>query len=208
MGPTEVRSAGDTTFILEETTPFATPLEQTQPAMPEANPIEEAKNQISNSPAQETTNPDQSPALPPSPPPPTRATTEKRSQINSNLILPTAAQNDKRDVANPNAVPLTTATTSGTAPMTTSTNPASWTTTTASSRIAPSTTSMSSDKHDIVCPDPTAHRDTKLQEQASTAALYVTRTGNTPKPQEGVLDANNKLSSRSTPVCFHILSSH
>lgn len=49
-----------------------------------------------------------------------------------------------------------------------------------------------------VCPDPTAHqhRDTRLQDSASTAALYATKTGK--KQKEDVLDANNKLSSRST----------
>lgn len=46
------------------------------------------------------------------------------------------------------------------------------------------------------CPDPSVHRDSKLQEQASTAALYVTRSKSA-TPKENVLDANNKLSSRS-----------
>lgn len=44
------------------------------------------------------------------------------------------------------------------------------------------------------CPDPSVHRNTKLQEQASSAALYVTKPK---KNTDGVLDANNKLSSRS-----------
>jgi hypothetical protein len=48
-----------------------------------------------------------------------------------------------------------------------------------------------------VCPDPTAHRDTRLQEQASGAALYATKSGKSSRPKEDVLDANNKLSSRS-----------
>jgi hypothetical protein len=55
-----------------------------------------------------------------------------------------------------------------------------------------------------VCPDPTAHRDTRLQEQASNAALYVTKTGKSTRQKEDVLDANNKLSSRSK---FRIISS-
>lgn len=50
------------------------------------------------------------------------------------------------------------------------------------------------------CPDPSAHRDTKLQEQASSAALYVTKphtkAGSREEVQD-ILDANNKLSSRS-----------
>jgi hypothetical protein len=66
-----------------------------------------------------------------------------------------------------------------------------------SSEYAPSTTTSFIDKHDIVCPDPTAHRDTRLQEQASTAALYVTKTGKNSKQRDDVLDSNNKLSSRS-----------
>jgi hypothetical protein len=48
-----------------------------------------------------------------------------------------------------------------------------------------------------VCPDPTAHRNTRLQEQASGAALYATKSGKSSRPKEDVLDANNKLSSRS-----------
>lgn len=44
------------------------------------------------------------------------------------------------------------------------------------------------------CPDPSVHRNTKLQEQASTAALYVTKKHD---PKDGLLDADNKLSSRS-----------
>lgn len=46
------------------------------------------------------------------------------------------------------------------------------------------------------CPDPSVHKDSKLQEQASTAALYVTKSKDTDSNQS-VLDANNKLSSRS-----------
>jgi hypothetical protein len=48
-----------------------------------------------------------------------------------------------------------------------------------------------------VCPDPTAHRNTRLQEHASNAALYATNSGKSTKQKEDVLDANNKLSSRS-----------
>ncbi|GAB7349684.1 hypothetical protein MBLNU459_g0355t1 [Dothideomycetes sp. NU459] len=46
------------------------------------------------------------------------------------------------------------------------------------------------------CPDPSVHRNTKLQEQASTAALYATSPSRN-DPKDGLLDANNKLSSRS-----------
>lgn len=60
-----------------------------------------------------------------------------------------------------------------------------------------------------VCPDPAAHthRDTRLQEQASNAALYVTKTGKSTKQKEDVLDANNKLSSRSRTLLFILRSS-
>lgn len=49
------------------------------------------------------------------------------------------------------------------------------------------------------CPDPSAHRDTKLQEQASTAALYVTSPARKKQQASGdfdVLDKDNKLSSK------------
>jgi hypothetical protein len=55
----------------------------------------------------------------------------------------------------------------------------------------------SSDKQNMACPDPSAHRDTKLQESASAAALYATKSRSKSKPRDDVLDANNKLSSRS-----------
>lgn len=60
-----------------------------------------------------------------------------------------------------------------------------------------------------VCPDPAAHthRDPRLQEQASNAALYVTKTGKSTKQKEDVLDANNKLSSRSRTLLFILRSS-
>lgn len=57
-----------------------------------------------------------------------------------------------------------------------------------------------------VCPDPTAHRDTRLQEHASNAALYATKSGKSTKQKEDVLDANNKLSSRSKIHTILILS--
>jgi hypothetical protein len=74
--------------------------------------------------------------------------------------------------------------------------------TTRSSPPLPVTTSAS----DVlpVCPDPTAHRDTRLQEHASNAALYATKSGKSTRQKEDVLDANNKLSSRSK---FHTIPS-
>ena len=50
---------------------------------------------------------------------------------------------------------------------------------------------------DMACPDPSVHRDTKLQEQASSAALYATSPGKKMDPREGLLDKDGKLSSRS-----------
>lgn len=49
------------------------------------------------------------------------------------------------------------------------------------------------------CPDPSVHRDTRLQEQASTAALYVTNKHKA-APKDNILDADNKLSSRSNTL--------
>lgn len=47
---------------------------------------------------------------------------------------------------------------------------------------------------DVPCPDPSAHvKNSKLQEQASTAALHGARTDKPPS----VLDANNRLSAAS-----------
>ena len=52
--------------------------------------------------------------------------------------------------------------------------------------------------NEVPCPDPSMHRNTKLQEQASTAALYVTSPAKKIDPREGLLDKDGKLSSRST----------
>ena len=48
---------------------------------------------------------------------------------------------------------------------------------------------------ELACPDPSVHRDTRLQEQASTAALYATSPGKKTGPQADLLDKNGKLSS-------------
>ncbi|GAM84690.1 hypothetical protein ANO11243_026890 [Dothideomycetidae sp. 11243] len=54
------------------------------------------------------------------------------------------------------------------------------------------------------CPDPSVHRDTKLQEQASTAALYATSPSRQQRaPTEdasSILDSDNKLSSKSAAM--------
>jgi len=50
---------------------------------------------------------------------------------------------------------------------------------------------------DIACPDPSAHntKDTKLQNAASTAALYVTSPAK--RDAKDILDKDGKLSSAS-----------
>jgi hypothetical protein len=56
---------------------------------------------------------------------------------------------------------------------------------------------------DMHCPDPSMHEhQNRLSEQASTAALYVTnpaaRSERAATPKQDILDADGKLSSRST----------
>ncbi|KAF4550312.1 Eisosome-like protein [Elsinoe fawcettii] len=52
----------------------------------------------------------------------------------------------------------------------------------------------------ITCPDPSLHRDTKLQEQASTAALLATSPARQKPNASSILDKDNKLSSRSAAM--------
>ena len=161
MESAEIKSTGDTTFLLEHHTPDPTPLTETKPALTsEANPIEEAQNSISN----------RNQAPPPLNTTTKQATTgtEKRIDMTSTPATSTTTGMDRRDMASPNTAPSTT---------------------------------TSSDRHDMVCPDPTAHRDTRLQQQASSAALYVTKPAKNADP---ILDANNKLSSRSKLHSFQL----
>ncbi|KAG8623193.1 hypothetical protein KVT40_008169 [Elsinoe batatas] len=51
----------------------------------------------------------------------------------------------------------------------------------------------------ITCPDPSAHRDTKLQEQASTAALLAASPRHKTNASD-ILDKDNRLSSRSAAM--------
>ena len=54
------------------------------------------------------------------------------------------------------------------------------------------------------CPDPSAHKDSKLQQQASTAALYATSPAK--DSNEGILDKDNKLSSRGKRLRTYCLA--
>lgn len=51
--------------------------------------------------------------------------------------------------------------------------------------------------NNITCPDPSVHRNTKLQEQASTAALLASSPSRNKVQASDILDKDNKLSSRS-----------
>ncbi|THX29523.1 hypothetical protein D6D12_04128 [Aureobasidium pullulans] len=250
MESAEVKSTGDTTFLLEQHTPDPTPIEEKQAPMNASNPIEKAKSQITApsstpdptpsrptattdttsmtatpGPIKTTTNvypaesdsqpstqssdrtatasapikttinvyPSESISQPPTsqstqstqPTQSRTATSGKRDTRNSNAASSATAGNTKSNMQSSNTAPLPLAD---------------------SSEYAPSTTTSFIDKHDIVCPDPTAHRDTRLQEQASTAALYVTKTGKNSKQRDDVLDSNNKLSSRSAAASLKYAS--
>ncbi len=51
-------------------------------------------------------------------------------------------------------------------------------------------------KYGMVCPDPKAHKkDTKLQDQASSAALHKPHPERDSTKQDNILDSNNRLSS-------------
>jgi len=54
---------------------------------------------------------------------------------------------------------------------------------------------------ELACPDPSAHRDTRLQEQASTAALYATSPGKKTDLRADLLDKDGKLSSAGMHNC-------
>ncbi|PSK55381.1 hypothetical protein B9Z65_2770 [Elsinoe australis] len=54
--------------------------------------------------------------------------------------------------------------------------------------------------NNITCPDPSVHRNTKLQEQASTAALLASSPSRNKVQASDILDKDNKLSSRSAAM--------
>lgn len=241
MESAEVKSTGDTTFLLEQHTPDPTPIEEKQAPMNASNPIEKAKSQITApsstpdptpsrptattdttsmtatpGPIKTTTNvypaeSDSQPSTQPSDRTPTASApiktttnvypsesisqppTSQSTQSTQSTQSRTAASG-KRDTRNSNAASSATAGNTKSNMQSSNTAPLPLAD---SSEYAPSTTTSFIDKHDVVCPDPTAHRDTRLQEQASTAALYVTKTGKNSKQRDDVLDSNNKLSSRS-----------
>lgn len=275
MESAQVKSTGDTTFLLEQHTPEPTPLEEKEAPMTESNPIEAAKAQIAapttesanqhstassqapdkstaesattdDTPIKTTTNVYHSDSASQKPagsattdsattdPTPIKTTSNVYRADNANQKPVESAKSTERaesatttrDRADPTAnsrsdarssyrpgskaLDLPPPVSSSRSSMDDSTSnykdvsrsgPPLPVTTSASaitirsSPPLPVTTSAS----DVlpVCPDPTAHRDTRLQEHASNAALYATKTGKSTKQKEHVLDANNKLSSRS-----------
>ena len=236
MESAQVKSTGDTTFLLEQHTPEPTPLEEKKAPMSESNPIEAANAHIT-APTQDsanqrsTTSTSRSDATPASDPATTDSTpiktttnvyhTDSASQKPADTVgraEPTATTSDKVDSSRSDArssyrpgskaldlpPPVTSSSSRSSLSDSKSAPPLPVTTSASTLKTSPPlpvTTSAS----DVlpVCPDPKAHRDTKLQEQASNAALYVTKPGKSTKQREDVLDANNKLSSRSG---FHLTS--
>ncbi|KAG9581317.1 hypothetical protein KCV04_g23135, partial [Aureobasidium melanogenum] len=206
MESAQVKSAGDTTFLLEQHTPDPTPIEEKKAPMSESNPIEAAKASIAApaedaAPSQSTTATSDTA---------TSATSDTPIKTTTNVYQTDNTVNDKAD-----------STTSSSKPEARSSYrpgskaldlpPPVTRSTISDSKTGPPlpVTTSASELSLPVCPDPaahTAHRDTKLQEQASNAALYVTKTGKSTKQKEDVLDANNKLSSRSAAASLKYAS--
>ncbi|KAH0271504.1 hypothetical protein KCU91_g7336, partial [Aureobasidium melanogenum] len=205
MESAQVKSAGDTTFLLEQHTPDPTPIEEKKAPMSESNPIEAAKASIAApaedaAPSQSTTATSDTA---------TSATSDTPIKTTTNVYQTDNSVNDKADSTSSSKPEARSSYRPGSKaldlppPVTRSiisdskTGPPLPVTTSASELPLP------------VCPDPaahTAHRDTRLQEQASNAALYVTKTGKGTKQKEDVLDANNKLSSRSAAASLKYAS--
>ncbi|KAH0000644.1 hypothetical protein KCU80_g23351, partial [Aureobasidium melanogenum] len=205
MESAQVKSAGDTTFLLEQHTPDPTPIEEKKAPMSESNPIEAAKASIAApaeaaAPSQSTTATSDTA---------TSATSDTPIKTTTNVYQTDNSVNDKADSTSSSKPEARSSYRPGSKaldlppPVTRSiisdskTGPPLPVTTSASELPLP------------VCPDPaahTAHRDTRLQEQASNAALYVTKTGKSTKQKEDVLDANNKLSSRSAAASLKYAS--
>ncbi|KAI5235714.1 hypothetical protein E4T43_09075 [Aureobasidium subglaciale] len=224
MAPAQVRSTGDTTFLLEQHTPEATPIEEKKAPMSESNPIEAAKTQITaptsdptskqstaamsdsattgeSTPIKTTTNvyptdttiqqPDHSAAL-------TSDKSDTKTSDRSDTKTSDESNtkiSDKTDAKNDDFAPSATSTKTKTKSNMKSFDPAPLPLTDAEPTQS---STVTSDSHAIACPDPSAHRDTRLQEQASTAALYVTKPAKSSKQRDDILDANNKLSSRNS----------
>jgi hypothetical protein len=255
MESAQVRSTGDTTFLLEQHTPEPTPLEEKQAPMIESNPIEAANaqitapsttgpadqhstaatNQTAHTPTTDSATTDSTPIKTTTNVYHTDSDNQKPAESaeptehteSAKRAEPATASTDKADTTSTSrpdarssyrpgskALDLPPPVTSSSSKSNMDDSASSYRSTKDASRTGPPlpvTTSASelyrtspplpvtTSASDVlpVCPDPTAHRDTRLQEQASNAALYVTKTGKTTRQKEDVLDANNKLSSRS-----------
>ena len=227
MESAQVKSTGDTTFLLEQHTPEPTPLEEKKAPMSESNPIEAANAQITaptsdpadhHSTAEKAAPSDSAPSdstpiktttnvynTDSASQKPTESAERVESTASDKADATSTTRSDARSSYRPGSKaldlpPPVTSSSSKSSMSDLKTGPPLPVTTSSSalprtSPPLPVTTSAS----DVlpVCPDPTAHqhRDTRLQDSASNAALYATKTGK--KQKEDVLDANNKLSSRS-----------
>ncbi|KAH0369122.1 hypothetical protein KCU65_g3521, partial [Aureobasidium melanogenum] len=202
MEPDQVKSTGDTTFLLEQHTPDPTPIEEKKAPMSESNPIEAAKATIA-APAEDAA-PSQS----------TTATSDTAFSATSDTPIKTTTNVYQTDNVASDKADSTTSKTEARSSYRPGSKaldlpPPVTRSTITDSKTGPPlpVTTSASDVHLLpVCPDPTAHRDTKLQEQASNAALYATKTGKSTRQKEDVLDANNKLSSRSAAASLKYAS--
>ncbi|CAD0092618.1 unnamed protein product [Aureobasidium mustum] len=201
MESAQVKSTGDTTFLLEQHTPDPTPIEEKKAPMSESNPIEAAKAHITgDAPPSQSTTATGDTATTATSDNPTPATSDAPIKTTTNVYQTDNVANDKADSMSSTKAEARSSYRPGSKaldlppPVTRSTITESKT-----GPPLPVTTSASASPLPV-CPDPAAHthRDTRLQEQASNAALYVTKTAKSTKQREDVLDANNKLSSRST----------
>ncbi|KAI4723798.1 hypothetical protein E4T49_08476 [Aureobasidium sp. EXF-10728] len=222
MESAQVKSTGDTAFLLEQHTPEATPIEEKKAPMSESNPIEAAKAHITASSTDAADNPSTATTRDAASDTPIKTTTNVYQTDDSSQKFATSDKGDTTSSSKLDArssyrpgskaldlPPPVSASNRNSAMSDSSTAPPLPVTTSASglSTTAPLPVTTSASQIPLpVCPDPTAHRDTRLQEQASTAALYVTKTGKSTKQKEDVLDANNKLSSRSAAASLKYAS--
>ncbi|KAH0347162.1 hypothetical protein KCU81_g3796, partial [Aureobasidium melanogenum] len=202
MEPDQVKSTGDTTFLLEQHTPDPTPIEEKKAPMSESNPIEAAKATIA-APAEDAA-PSQSATA--TSETATSATSDMPIKTTTNVYQTDNVAHDKADSTSSSKTEARSSYRPGSKAL--DLPPPVTRSTIIESKTGPPlpVTTSASEAHLPVCPDPAAHRDTKLQEQASNAALYATKTGKSTRQKEDVLDANNKLSSRSAAASLKYAS--
>ncbi|KAH0005830.1 hypothetical protein KCU78_g12654, partial [Aureobasidium melanogenum] len=204
MESAQVKSTGDTTFLLEQHTPDPTPIEEKKAPMSESNPIEAAKAHIAAptedaAPSQSTTATSDTA---------TSATSDTPIKTTTNVYQADNVASDKAESTSSSKPEARSSYRPGSKALDLP-PPATRSTISDSKTGPPLPVTTSASESLPVCPDPaahTAHRDTRLQEQASSAALYVTKTGKSTKQKENVLDANNKLSSRSAAASLKYAS--